>query len=174
MRYFVFLISVMLIIIGCKQQNNVVAPIHSALINEGASPATTARSEITNDSIFTISYIDDSQYKDPLQKQLIKIINENTKALNDRDRTAFLASFTSNTSDNLHLENLYKYMVDTEKEFIIKMENIEFAPNFQGNGEYAVTLIMTLYYEDSKETKKQSSTYYFKEINNKWQLFAID
>ncbi|WP_090798158.1 hypothetical protein [Paenibacillus sp. GP183] len=164
------LISMMLIFTGCSQSNPTIK-------NENTTPlpSSSPKSNAIDTPNPVISYINDRQYNDSIQKYLIKIINENTMAINDRNKIKFLLTFTKNTSeDTKHLESLYTYMVDNENEIITKMDNIEFNPAANGSGEYSVTLLRTLYLKNTKETKVQSSSFYFKEKNNEWQLFAID
>jgi hypothetical protein len=106
---------------------------------------------------------------------MVMIINQNTKAINDRDQAAFIKSFaTSATADLTQVMGIYDYMVNHENEVLIKLEK----PLFQAlsySDQYSVTISRTLYMKDSNETKiEPSSTYYFKKIDNEWQLMAID
>ncbi|OCT13443.1 hypothetical protein A8709_17710 [Paenibacillus pectinilyticus] len=123
-----------------------------------------------------IMYIEENQYTDPTQHYAVKVINENTMAINNRNKTKFLSTFDISFNDEAHLESLYNYVTEVENEYILNTNNIRFNPDSNGSGpnEYGVTLTRTIYLKNKNETKQETSTYYFKKVDDGLKLFAID
>ncbi|TXK73848.1 hypothetical protein [Paenibacillus sp. N3.4] len=123
-----------------------------------------------------ISYLNENQYLDPMQRHLITTINQNAKAINDRKKDAFYKSFADfAVKDPTQVNGIYEFMVNHENEYIIKIDSPRFTPNSNWTDEFSVTVSRTLFLNDSNTIKPDGdSTYYFKQINQEWQLFAID
>ncbi|NOU67504.1 hypothetical protein GC096_26020 [Paenibacillus sp. LMG 31461] len=177
MKRIVLMITVMLIFTGCDQ-SRAVKPFNTPKITDDTPLILPLPEPIsTVVPLPGIIYIDDKQYSDPTQNDAVKIINENTMAINSRDKTKFLATFASSSSgDESRLESNYNYITEFQNEYILNMESIKFNQDANGSGpnEYGVTLVRTIYLKSKNETKQETSTYYFKEVNNQLKLFAID
>ncbi|WP_442602913.1 hypothetical protein [Paenibacillus sp. KN14-4R] len=120
-------------------------------------------------------YLNPNSFSDPIKQKLMKVIVQNLKAFNERDKTAFVDSFSKKAT--YQKESLYDYLTQQENMILINMEKPEFDPKSTGGSYYAISLQLSYYDLDTNEVKKSTSTYYFdNEENNSdaWKIGAID
>lgn len=104
---------------------------------------------------------------------MISIINQNVKALNERDEQRYVSSFNSSEPQvKTNAEFSYKTLVRDMEKYILNLEKAEFQKNDTNPNELQV--IVSTEIQQNQQIKKETSVFIFKLEDNRWNLAYID
>ncbi|OCT13539.1 hypothetical protein A8709_18255 [Paenibacillus pectinilyticus] len=121
-------------------------------------------------------YLNTSSYESNQEyQQMLELINRSAKAINERDSKALLELFSDKieNSKNLALSN-YDYQAKIQETKLLKLDQPIFQTNETDPNKTNVSITVEYLEKDSKDTKKESRTYYCQKVDNKWVIAFID
>ncbi|MBA2937250.1 hypothetical protein HZF08_02950 [Paenibacillus sp. CGMCC 1.16610] len=121
-------------------------------------------------------YLDVSSYESNKDyQQMLELINQSAKAINERNSKAFFELFSDKieNSKKLALSN-YDYQVTTLETKFLKLDRPTFENTTTDPSKMNVTITVEYLEKDSKDMKKESRIYYFQKADNKWVIAYID
>ncbi|MCP1312454.1 hypothetical protein [Paenibacillus tyrfis] len=157
-----FILFLTLILTGCKIGGTQNSPRSS-----DEEPKATV--DLTKINYFNLElYSDNKDYR-----EMISIINQNVKALNERDEQRYVSSFNSAEPQvKTNAESSYKTLVRDMEKYILNLEKAEFKKNDTNPNELQV--IVSTEIQQNQQIKKETSVFIFKLEDNRWNLAYID
>ncbi|KEQ24114.1 hypothetical protein [Paenibacillus tyrfis] len=164
-----------------KSFNIVLITLFLALILTGCktdgtqnSPRSSNEEFKTTVDLTKINYLNPELYTDNKDyREMISIINQNVKALNERDEQRYVSSFNSSEPQvKTNAKSSYKTLVGNMDKYVLSLEKAEFKKNDTNPNELQV--IVSTEIQQNQQIKKETSAFIFKLEDNIWSLAYID
>lgn len=147
--------------------------VWSLALLTGCSAATEKSKPSHPTEKISVSLLDPQNFKDnEVFQHMVKIINQNTQALNERNEQKFLQTFSSKIENAQKLaKSTYDYWANEEELRVVKLSN----PVMEINPASTIVWVTKeVYSKNSKEIQYPTSAYIFQFEDNIWQLAFID